>query len=194
MKKKGEGKVREEVLIFLPTLGKKTVFPHSNFASPIPYPFILPFSNPFLFTFSFSSHFPFLFLFPFPLAFPFPSPSIPFPFFPSPSLLPSSHPIPFFPPLPLPFPSSQLDFLPQQLDSIPNSGGEVVELRLPLFPQLHYNAIGWSWVNKLGGRELYTPLVLEGMNNHHAKFEVNKLKTNLSKAYRSVAQDEYIIR
>ena len=88
----------------------------------------------------------------FSLLLPFPSLSSVFLFFPSslyasPSLLPSLLPLPFFPPpsFPLPFsplhffphpsliPSSQLDFLPQQLDSIPP---------------------GW------GGRQLYTPLFM----------------------------------
>ena len=52
-----------EVLIFLPTLGKKKVFPHSNFASP-PSPFLIPSFFPFPFPFpsnSFTPHFPFLF-------------------------------------------------------------------------------------------------------------------------------------
>ena len=87
-------------MIFLHKLGKKKVFPHSNFAFP-PSPFLIPsfllFPSPSLpILFSFTSHFTFLFLFP--LAFPscsIPSPSL-FPsfplslhFFPSPSLLPN---------------------------------------------------------------------------------------------------------
>merc|ERR1712137_1474922 len=101
-----------EVLIFLPTLGKKKFFLIPILPPHLPHPLSL---HPSLFPspslpilFFFTSHFPSLFPFSPCLPFLSPSPSIPYPFFhlpfpfpsslfASPSLLPSSILLPFFP-------------------------------------------------------------------------------------------------